>query len=259
MARLISSLCLTGLVLAATAGACGGTVAPVAAGANDRGSDAGHAGDAHTGLDGGIDAVTPDGDGDDGGLPPCSDGICPSPVAVPGFTPSWNPPTGAHQNLCTAALIDQYYDQCLAPALGVSCADYASDTAHQGCQTCLESQLTDSKWGPLVFSAGLIETNESGCIALLDPTALSCAQAVQAADECEHAACDPVCGPGSDAAFDDWVTCSAAANACGCQSWFQASDCVKSLAGAQSAAAPCLVGQTFEDLYYSVAAVFCGP
>lgn len=172
--------------------------------------------------------------------------------------PTWKPPTGAHQNACTTALIAEYYDACLS-SMGSCAAFLQGDAAHAACQACLTSYFGDSQWGPLVNGPDEVETNTSGCIALLDPGAIDCAKAIQAQDQCQHAACDTVCSGSSASGFDSWVTCSAAANGCGCTSWFQAAQCVQSLSGAKSPAAPCLVGQTFQDLYYSVAAAFCGP
>lgn len=245
----------------ATGGACGGTLAE-----QPGSGDAGDGGDAdarRVHKDAApTDDSSDDGDGDDGGLPPCMGGSCPSPGDVSGFSPTWKPPTGAHQGKCSPALIDQFYQDCLSTNGGQTCTSFGSgsDPAHQACAACIMSQFGDAQWGPLVYSANLIDTNEAGCIALLDPSLLTCAQAVEADMECQHAACDPVCGGGSDSTFDQWVTCSAAANACGsvCASYFAAADCVKKIAASTSPAKPCLVGQTFADFYYATAGVFCG-
>jgi hypothetical protein len=197
------------------------------------------------------------------GLPPCNGGACPSPVDVSGFQPMWDPPTGAHQNACSQALIDEYYDDCLSTSGNQMCTSFGAgaDPAHQACLACLSSNAGSPELGPLVyFPDNVVETNLSGCIALLDPSAISCAEALQAEDQCEHAACDPVCGGGaSDSTFDQWDTCTAAANTCGCQTYFAEADCAKALVSGNSPAAPCLVGQDFQDFYYQVAAVFCGP
>jgi hypothetical protein len=252
-----------GLVLACATAGCGGALASSPS-SGDGGQDAT--------SDAGDDGTSADGAGDDGpmldgiveidGTPACDQGVCPSPASVAGFTPSWIPPTGAHQNLCTTAMLDAYYADCLDTddtTMPGDCSAFGVDPAEQACEACLTSSFTDPTWGPLVAGVADVETNTSGCIALLDPGAIPCAQALQAADECEHAACDQVCAGGDPSGFDSWVTCSSASNSCGCAPYFAATDCVKALAGAQSPAAPCLVGQTFQDLYYSVAAVFCGP
>jgi hypothetical protein len=249
------------LGVGSTAG-CGGSLA-VQPGDGGEG-DGGPGDDADAGDDGSI-SPGDDGSTSDGmileidGMPACDQGVCPSPASVAGFTPTWIPPTGGHQNVCTMAMLTAYYTDCLDENDAGDCAEFGADPAEMACLSCLTSNFTDPTWGPLVFGEAEISTNTAGCIALLDPGAMPCALAVEAQDECIHAACDQVCQGGDDTGFDSWVTCSAAANSCGCASYFQAADCVQTLAGAQSPVAPCLVGQTFEDLYYSVSAVFCGP
>ncbi len=84
------------------------------------------------------------------------------------------------------------------------------------------------------------------------------AKAVQAAAQCDHAACDPVCNGANATAFDDWIQFTTTANGCGCKSWYAASDCIKSIAADAGPAARCLVGQTFQDFFEVTAAVFCG-
>jgi hypothetical protein len=162
--------------------------------------------------------------------------------------------------MCTPGLIDQYYQDCLSTNGSQQCTSFGpnADAAHMACAQCIGSQFSDAHWGPLVYSQNVIDTNGAGCIALLDPSLIDCAKAVEADMECQHAACDPVCGIGTAAGFDDWVTCTAAANACGCTSYFAAADCVKKIASSSSPARPCLVGQTFVDFYYATVAVFCG-
>jgi hypothetical protein len=254
------ALVAVGMGMAALAAGCGGSIAPTGA-SPDGGSEAGDDASLLDGPGPGFDVEVPDGGVvlNEAGLPVCDQGVCPSPSTVSGFAPTWIPPTGAHQGVCTPAMLTSYYQQCLDPSGAQNCATFAMDPASQACMTCLNSDFTDGVWGPLVVSAGEVETNTAGCIALLDPGAMSCAQAIEAQDECIHASCDAVCAAGGDpSSFDSWVTCSAAANGCGCEPYFQAAQCVKSLAGAKSPAAPCLVGQTFQDFFYSVSAVFCG-
>jgi hypothetical protein len=190
----------------------------------------------------------------------CSGGACPSPGDVSGFVPTWKPPTGAHRGQCTPALIDEYYQDCLAVGGTQTCAAFGpgTDGPHQACGACIASNFTDPSWGPLVRSPNIVETNGAGCIVLLDPSAIDCAKSVQALAQCEHAACDPVCHAAGTVGFDDWVQCSAASNACGCKSRLSESDCVKEIVSDGGPAAACLVGQTFQDFFQVTAAVFCG-
>jgi hypothetical protein len=195
------------------------------------------------------------------GADSCGVGACPLPADVSGFVPQWKPPTGAHQGRCPPSMIDEYYQNCLAIGTSAGCDAFgpAADAAHQACRRCLSRNFGDSVWGPVIESTNKVETNQAGCIFLLDPSSLDCAKAVEAAAECEHAACDPVCGAENATAFDDWIQCSATANACACQSLFAAADCVKQIAADAGAAAPCLVGQTFQDFFVVTAGLFCGP
>jgi hypothetical protein len=206
-------------------------------------------------LDGGVDAS----EGDT--AVPCNGGQCPSPAAVPGFQPTWIPPTGSHQNLCTSAMITSYYEACIPTSGPGTCADFGPDAgaANSACAACLASQYTDPAWGPLIFNMdGIVESNTAGCLFLLDPSTQACAESVESVDECEHAACDPVCNAASDPDFDQWVTCASAANTCSCAPSFQAAMCTKMLAVPSSPASPCLIGKDFEDFYYVVAPLFCG-
>jgi hypothetical protein len=275
-----STLTLTlALALLWIGSGCGGSIAPGSSpadgGSRDGATDASADG-TRPGQDGALDGtIGPDapdatvGDGEaDGSMGvdanegdtavPCNGGQCPSPASVVGFQPTWIPPTGAHQGVCTTALITEFYSDCLAA--GGACTMFnGGDPAHQACAKCLQSQYSDPAWGPLVYGTdNIVETNLAGCIDLLQPSAQPCALSLEAEDECEHAACDPVCNAASDPNFDQWVTCSSAANTCGCESWFQAATCVKGLAADAGPGAQCLVGQTFQDYYYVVAPLFCG-
>jgi hypothetical protein len=158
-------------------------------------------------------------------------------------------------------MMDEYYQNCLAVGGAQQCDAFGpgADAAHRACQKCLASDFGDSTWGAVVQSTNIVEANQAGCIALLDPGALDCARVVQAAAECQHAACDPACTAQNAAAFDDWIQCGAIANACGCKSAFSAADCVKQIVSDAGPASPCLVGQTFQDFFEVTARVFCGP
>jgi hypothetical protein len=208
-------------------------------------------------ADGGVD-VGPD-DGVDSAIP-CNSGTCPSPSDVTGFQPMWIPPSGAHQGVCTAALIADFYSECLDLNGGQGCADFSpGDAAHQACASCLRSDYGAAVYGPLIYEPdGIVETNTAGCLALLQPSAQPCALALEAIDECEHAACDPVCNVSTDSNFDQWVACSSLANTCACSTYFAQSKCTEGVADDGGAGAQCLVGKTFENYYFTYAALFCG-
>ncbi len=255
---------MAGWLAVVAAGGCGGSV--VASGAQDGGSTDDTGGFFVVGVmppgadaDDGTSGDNP-GSGDDAGNPTCTGTKCPSPASVSGFVSTWKPPTGGHQGVCTPALIDQFYTECLSPSGDPSCASFgmSADAAHAACAQCLQSNYGDAQWGALVYTRWTIDSNSPGCIALTDPTWTSCAQAMEADGECGHAACDTVCGGNGSASFDQWVTCSAAANSCGCAPQFAALDCQKQLLASHSPARACLLAQTFGDSYYAIAPVFCG-
>jgi hypothetical protein len=257
-----------GVAVVLSPAGCGGAVYNdgTHAGGDDAGGDerivvrdSGHH-DGQTDDSGDSDVEAEASTGDDGPIA-CDLGVCPSPADVSTFQPTWIPPTGSHQNACTAQLLDDFYTGCLSTNGPQSCSDFGpgGDAAHQACGKCLQSQFTDSQWGPLVYARDDVETNTAGCIALLDPSQTACAKAIESVAECEHAACDAICGAGGSGGFDQYVQCTAASNTCGCKSYFDASQCQKAIAAGGGPATPCLVGQTFEDFYYATAAVFCGP
>ncbi|MGH7435732.1 MAG: hypothetical protein ACRENE_08660 [Polyangiaceae bacterium] len=261
--RVFGAVCAGSLALA-VAGGCGGSV--VAGGSPDDGSpgDAGGfyvVGVMASGADADDGASSEDlGSGDDAGNPTCTGTRCPSPASVSGFVSTWKPPTGAHRGACSPDLIDQFYTECLSPSGDQACASFgtSADAAHAACAQCLKSSYGDSQWAALVYTPWTIDTNGPGCIALTDPTWTACAQAMEADGECAHAACDTVCSGDGSASFDQWVTCSAAANSCGCAAEFAALDCQKQLLASHSPARACLLAQTFGDSYYAIAPVFCG-
>ena len=211
--------------------------------------------------------------------PPDAGAPC-APGDVASFTPSWHPPSGAHQAKCTTAQMDAFYTGCLSStATQATCAPFGKDggAGDRTCATCLVSRSSDATLGPIVvhpLAAGSAqEMNFAGCVALVDPTAVACAKTYQAGVECEHAACDKVCRGDDSAAFDQYMGCRGAANVGACNAYTKAGQCVFALGadagdgggagdagGASGATAACLfAGTTFEELYRAIAPLFCGP
>lgn len=193
-----------------------------------------------------------------------------APGDVTSFTPSFHPPSGAHQAKCTAAQIDAFYTDCLADgATAATCAPFGKDGGadDHACAACLVSRAGDAAYGPIVvfpLSAGsAIETNFAGCVALVDPSAVDCAKKYQAGVECEHAACDAVCRGDDAASFEQYSGCRGAANVGACNAYTKAGQCALALdadAGDGGATSRCLfAGTTFEALYRAIAPLFCGP
>src|ERR1700690_717843 len=116
-----------------------------------------------------------------------------------------------------------FFDKCLAvDATPDGCAAFQADAANADCAKGLlppASTTSHDGYGPLINHGTFITTNVAGCIELTDPSALSCAKAVQALGGCELRACEancPVHDPTSRAAYD---TCASHADHAGCQSY----------------------------------------
>jgi hypothetical protein len=229
---------------------------------------AGDASDGSVTLDSGQDSGQPDSGQPDSSTcvvavssqGPFDGGACPAPVtgscgpgSLAGFAPTWRPPTGAHQALCTGAMISQIYNDCFVMVDPTACIDDESNFA--SCFNCLFTDETAPSWGPLVDQAsGISEINISGCIALLEPCNLACAQAYQYSYQCEVAACDSNCASSSINQYDN---CTVTADDCSCQTYFDPAQCEANITGSHPAAS-CTTQTTFQAYYNVVAPLFCG-
>jgi len=170
---------------------------------------------------------------------------------------------------CTGLLINDYYNACLgSDASQESCDEdwgAGEDAAHATCQSCILTPSSASLWGPLIDygtgadggAGGTVSVNVAGCVQILDPSQLPCAMSVEEADECQHAACDPGCPVSDAASFADWQACIQASGAQDeCGPYLQSASCVNGEDAGPAAA--CVTGQTFEDVFFSIASVFCG-
>ena len=196
-----------------------------------------------------------------------------APGDVSSFTPTWRPPSGAHQAKCTAAQIDAFYTDCLSnAATQTTCVTFGRDGGadDRACAACLVSKASDSTLGPIVVHAlaagSSQEIDFAGCVALVDPSAVECAKKYQAGVECAHAACDKVCRGDDSVAFDQYTGCLGAADLGACSAYTKAGQCVLALGadagdgGAGDATSRCIIaGTTFEALYRAIAPLFCGP
>ncbi len=152
-----------------------------------------------------------------------------------------------------------FFDRCLGPgATPADCDAFQADAANADCAKCIltpDSTTDLSGYGPLIDHGTFITTNVAGCIELTDPGALSCAKAVQALGGCELGACEancPVDDVASRAAYD---ACTAQADRGGCQPYAMAAACTNAeVSSAQS----CFL-RSFDDFYYAVVPLFCGP
>ena len=135
---------------------------------------------------------TPGVSGGSGSLTDAGDAGC-SPLLA-GFTPAYHPPASA-KGSCTATQLEVYYNDCLGTAASsAACAPWS--VANAACSACLvgSSSPTAASWGPLLEYTLLVDFDEGGCVALDQPQQTACAAALEAEEECTHAACDTVCG-----------------------------------------------------------------
>jgi hypothetical protein len=131
--------------------------------------------------------------------------------------------------------------------------------ANAACQTCIQSESTDSAYSAVILYPTSAEINEDGCIALLDPCNQPCAAAMLAASECTTSACGPGCpastGAASVAALE---ACRENAADCPCGAYtVVANACEGALRSGESPAAECL-STDFTTLFTVVGTAFCG-
>jgi hypothetical protein len=193
---------------------------------------------------------------------------CP-PASLDEWTvPPYHPAQAREPTACSALLLNDFYQSCLGPASSNDACQQGwgagADTAHQTCESCLLTPTSASAWGPLVSygaagdagTGGTVSVNVAGCVEILDPSQVSCATAVQQADECQHQACDATCPVTDSTSFGDWQACVAAAAQGECSGHLQAAACVNGEDAGPAAA--CVDGQSFEDQFLAIATVFCG-
>src|SRR5262249_41439522 len=129
----------------------------------------------------------------------------------------------------SAQLIADFYTQCLdVNATQQTCSPWNqnADQAHKTCEQCLVTTAPAQKWGALVVYKGNVDVNVGGCIAVLDPNNVGCAQNVEAKNACDHAACDSVCPVTDNASYQLWQQCVSSADvSCGCQKFAVAAKC----------------------------------
>jgi len=185
-------------------------------------------------------------------------------IGTIGTLPAWVPPTGLHQNFCTTAQMNDIYASCLAPtATATACAMVQTTAA--ACYSCMFTPQTASSYGPVIqTTTGVPQINQAGCVALLEPCNLSCAEALLGAFQCEGAACAANCSdPLTTSESFDYETCIDTAAGCdpqGCDSYVTRSSCTVALTGVAHPASVCVMTSTstFEAAYNAIGPLFCG-
>ena len=182
-------------------------------------------------------------------------GICDG-GGVATFTQKWIPPSGAHQNLCTAQDIDTYAQVCLGVQTDGGAACKSFEASRKTCTDCLLPS-TITALGPLVPDGHFVSPNIAGCIALLEPCNEGCAHDVLTAVECGQAVCG-ACSQDANSSADMINGCDTTASNCGCAAYEAKAACEYELTGPQHPASICLQAD-FLSSFKAMAPIFCGP
>jgi hypothetical protein len=177
---------------------------------------------------------------DAGGAPQAQSCV---PGDVPTFAPLWRPPPGPQVGACTSTQVSAALAACFsAGSTGQDCQSWAQAGAEAAaCLDCLVGPVTSRAWGPVVYVndlGGAAFANVGGCVALADPTQTPCGQAIQAAFECEMAACLALCPmpqTASQMTTDALTACFRAADGAGCSSYAAAASACVANTGPASA------------------------
>lgn len=191
----------------------------------------------------------------------------------PGDISTWQPgnyhPAAVPSDACSPADVTGFYDACLGPnATDATCTTFQSASAR--CYACILTPDTADSYGPIVQHRGFATANIAGCVELStelaptpDPSVLACAQAVQALDSCELAACEANCPVTNPSSLASYETCAGAADVSGCQTYESAAACTSALEDgglANGGAGPLLPDcflSPFKDFYDRVVPRFC--
>jgi hypothetical protein len=174
----------------------------------------------------------------------------------------------APTDACSLAAVAAFYEACLGSSSSAGgCAAFKA--AYPDCYGCILTPDTADRYGPLVQHGSFATTNVAGCIELSaesastpDPSLVACAQAVQALDGCELAACEANCPVNDPASLASYEACATAADQGGCQTYSSAASCEDALRdGGADADAGALFEQcflpSFKDFYDHVVPRFC--
>ncbi len=140
------------------------------------------------------------------------------PADVSAFVPVWDPPVGPDEGACTDAQLAGLITACFAAfATSANCTAWEDEPANLGCLGCWSGPETASRWAPYLYVNNPGETdylNIAGCVALADPSNLVCAESLQAALQCEFAACLGPCPVPNNATPDQTAAAEQALTSC---------------------------------------------
>jgi hypothetical protein len=160
-----------------------------------------------------------------------------------------------HQNHCTGPQIANFYAYCIGPNSNTTqCNNFV--TANSACEQCIETAPSSPTYGPLVILPnGVAEINIAGCIYNANAAHQTCAQAYQAAIQCENQACESPC---TGKPIDSFLNCETASSTGGCAAFVAQAGCTNSFSNLDPDYG-CFSGPDFLTNYTTVATAFCGP
>jgi hypothetical protein len=170
------------------------------------------------------DAVASE-DGNRGGAPDAIGlGNTCVPGDVSGFLPVYNKPTGPYVGACTPDQLASLVTDCFADsATKARCDGWIAASSNTQCSSCWAGLASSTSGAPVLYPepGAPYVINEGACIALSDPSALTCAQETEYAFECQLAACVPFCPITGDAAKSDeaLTNCFETAASGGCSTY----------------------------------------
>jgi hypothetical protein len=234
-------------------------------GATDAGGDSGS-----KGRDGGASSSS---GGSGGGL----DAAQCAPGDVTTYQPVYHP-AAVNPGACTdMQTVADIYAACFGDKKDAGlCQKKQQDAATAACVSCIVTPDTSKNYGPLIEHGGFVSANVGGCIQLalnIAPTLgqpecqdaaaseLVCAQAVQALDGCEVAACSANCSvTGTNASLTSYEGCANAADQGGCSSFAQAATCEWPDSGGGGCGLPhYCTALGFQDFFFGAVPLFCLP
>jgi hypothetical protein len=153
-----------------------------------------------------------------------------------------------------------YYEDCFGPSASrVACDAFGQiSPAYGACKACIVTAATAPAYGPLVLAGGFVQANVAGCIELVDPSDLLCAQTQQALADCELAACSAKCPVTDQASLVAYEACAAQADATGCQAFYEAAQCLNADGGLDGGPEMACLETSFQAFYDAVVPLFCG-
>ena len=178
------------------------------------------------------------------------------------FAPAWIPPTKTAA--CTPALLEEYYDTCLAnagaPDAGATCDAWLA--ANKACGDCIEP---DDNSGPIQWHRGrdYYTLNVAGCLAIErgEMADDQCPAVYNASFQCQRESCKG-CQFTTQAEFEQFSKCQGDARTSGCKTYHDKVNptCGAGFTGPDGGAYSCFrpANEGQRSHFIRVEGIFCG-